>query len=92
MHNYGVKSEETKMVLFKLFDCNGSKCSTQHKHCLFYVSYLFVQVNGFKTLKKIHLLIIIKTVYLILIFPNKKWYKITECKKMRKFAALLFTI
>ena len=52
MHNYGVKSEETNMVLFKLFDCNGSKCSTQHKHCLVYVSYLFVQVNGFKTLKK----------------------------------------
>ena len=52
MHNYGVKSEETKMVLFKLFDCNSSKCSTQHKHCLFYVSYLFVQVNGIKTFKK----------------------------------------
>jgi len=49
------------------------------KLSIVYLIYLFVQVNAFKTLKKIHLLIIMKTVYLIIIFPNKKLYKISEC-------------
>ena len=43
MRKYGVQSEETKkMELFKSFDCNGSKCFTQHKNCLLYILFIYL--------------------------------------------------
>jgi len=71
MRKYGVQSEETKK-----WNCLNHLIAmvvnafTQHKNCLLYILFIYLYKLMHLKHKKIHLLIIMKTVYLIIIFPN----------------------